>query len=74
MNNTSRQIFMTSAVSSIAVATTAAICGIAEGQSAWRPINAISHIVWKERAGQRNRFTLQYTGIGLVLNVVACGF
>ena len=74
MYNNSRQILITGVVSSLAVAATAAVRGIAEGQSAWRPINAISHIVWEKRAAQRNRFTLQYTGTGLLLNVVACGF
>ena len=31
-------------------------------------------LVWEKRAGRRNRFTLQYTGMGLLLNVAACGF
>ena len=74
MNNNTRQVLITGVVSSLTVAATAAVCGKAEGQSPWRPINAISHIVWEKRAGRRNRFTLQYTGMGLLLNVAACGF
>ena len=74
MNNNTRQVLITGVVSSLAVAATAAVCGKVEGQSPWRPINAISHIVWDKRAAKRNRFTLQYTGMGLLLNVVACGF
>ena len=74
MRDSIRQILITSAVSSLAVAATAVVCGKAEGRSAWRPINAISHIVWGRKAAQKKLFTPRYTGMGLVLNGVACGF
>ena len=67
-------LFLTSVVSRIAVAATAAVCARVEGQSAWRPINGISHILWGDHAAVRRRLTWRYTGAGLVLNGVACGF
>ena len=74
MNNNSRLIMIIGAVSSLAVTATAVVCGRAEGQSGWRPINAISHIAWGRKAAQKNLLTARYTGMGLLLNGVACGF
>ena len=74
MNNNSRLIVIIGAVSSLAVTATAMVCGRAEGQSGWRPINAISHIAWGRKAAQKNLLTARYTGMGLLLNGVACGF
>jgi hypothetical protein len=74
MNNNSRLIVIIGAVSSLAVTATAMVCGRAEGQSGWRPINAISHIAWGSKAAQKNLLTARYTGMGLLLNGVACGF
>lgn len=74
MNNNSRLIVIIGAVSSLAVTATAVVCGRAEGQSGWRPINAISHIAWGRKAAQKNLLTARYTGMGLLLNGVACGF
>ena len=73
MTKTNR-LLLTSIVSSIAVAATAAACAKVEDQSAWTPINGISHILWGDHAATRRRFTWRYTGTGLVLNGVACGF
>lgn len=74
MNNNSRLIMIIGVVSSLAVTATAVVCGKAEGQSGWRPINAISHIAWGRKAAQKNLLTARYTGMGLLLNGVACGF
>ena len=74
MNNNSRLIMIIGVVSSLAVTATAVVCGRAEGQSGWRPINAISHIAWGRKAAQKNLLTARYTGMGLLLNGVACGF
>ena len=74
MNNNSRLIVIIGAVSSLAVTVTAMVCGRAEGQSGWRPINAISHIAWGRKAAQKNLLTARYTGMGLLLNGLACGF
>jgi hypothetical protein len=45
-----------------------------EGDAGWRPINAISHILWGPDAAAQRRFTMRYTAAGLLLNVIACGF
>ena len=68
------RLVVTGVVSSVAVAAMAAACAKAEGHSPWKPINAISHIAWGPRAAARTRFSWRYTGLGLLLNVVACGF
>ena len=62
------------ALSSLTVAVAAAWRAQAEGQSSWRAINGISHILCGPQAGAQQRFTAKYTGAGLVLNAVACGF
>jgi len=69
-----RQTLKIGVVSSLAVTAMAVIRGRAEGQSGWRPINAISHIAWGRKAAQKNLLTARYTGMGLLLNGVACGF
>ncbi|TKB58903.1 MAG: hypothetical protein E8D49_10990 [Nitrospira sp.] len=74
MSDSTRQILIISAVSSLAVTAMAVVCGRVEGQSGWRPINAISHIAWGRKAAQKNLLTARYTGMGLLLNGVACGF
>ena len=74
MRDSTRQILIIGAVTSVAVTATAVVCGRAEGQSGWRPINAISHIAWGSKAAQKNLFTARYTAMGLLLNGVACGF
>lgn len=61
-------------LSGLAVTAAAAWRARAEGQSGWKPINGISHILWGPRAATEQHFTAQYTGSGLLLNAVACGF
>jgi hypothetical protein len=61
-------------VSGVAVAAAAAWRARVEGRSGWRPINGISHMVWGRRAAVQERVTLRYTGSGLLLNGLACGF
>ncbi|MFN4140346.1 hypothetical protein [Aestuariivirga sp.] len=46
----------------------------ATGQSVWRPINATSHWVWGERAGQERGADLAHTGVGLATNQAAALF
>jgi hypothetical protein len=60
--------------SSLAVAGVAAWRGRVEGSTSWRPVNAISHIVWGPSAGSQRGFSLRYTGFGLLLNGAACAF
>jgi len=61
-------------LSGMTVAGAAAWRAQMEGQSGWGPINAISHIVWGPQAAAQQRFTAKYTGSGLLLNALACGF
>jgi hypothetical protein len=60
--------------STLAVATAAMWRGTQEGETDWRPINAISHIVWGSGAADQREFTMRYTVSGLILNAIACGF
>lgn len=48
-----------------------AICGEIEGSNGIAPINAVSHIVWGERAARQNAASWQYTVVGSVLNAAA---
>jgi hypothetical protein len=74
MTNKMIGLVVIGAVSSAAVAAMAAACAKAEGQSPWKPINAISHIAWGPEAARRTGVSWRYTGLGLLLNLVACGF
>jgi hypothetical protein len=74
MSSNLTRFVLRSVVSSLPVIVVAAVRGRIEGRSAWRPINAISHIVWGPEAGTQIRVTLRYTGLGLLLNGAACGF
>jgi hypothetical protein len=60
--------------SSVAVAAAAVCRAKQEGDGSWRPINAISHILWGSGAAEQQQFTMRYTASGLLLNLVACGF
>ena len=69
-----KKLFLTGAISSLAVAAAAAACGKAEGRSVWNPINTISHILWGRRSAGQSQLSFKYTGAGLLLNGVACVF
>ena len=61
-------------LSGLAVAAVAAWRARLRGQSGWRPINGFSHMLWGPKAAVQQRFTARYTGTGLLLNALACGF
>jgi hypothetical protein len=65
---------LSACISGVAVAAAAAWRARMEGGSGWRPINGMSHMVWGRRAAVQERMTVRYTGSGLVLNGLACGF
>jgi hypothetical protein len=69
-----KQVWCDGLISSAAVALTAALRSRVEGRSVWKPINAISHMVWGRHAAKRRECTLRYTGTGFLLNVAACVF
>ncbi len=56
-----------------AAATTAAagICGQLEGRQPIGPINAVSHILWGDRAARQTKFSLKHTLTGAALNAAA---
>jgi hypothetical protein len=74
MNSSLERVVLSTVTTSCAVAGMAAWRGHVEGITAWRPVNAISHIVWGPAAGSQRGVTLRYTGFGLLLNGVACAF
>ena len=58
----------------VATATTtavAAVCGGVENNRATAPINAVSHIIWGNKATRRSSPSLKYTVPGLLLNGAA---
>src|SRR4051795_10574931 len=58
----------------VATATTtaaAALCGQLENHHPLAPINAVSHILWGDRAAKRSVPSLKYTVPGLLLNGAA---
>jgi len=69
-----RETVAAGGASSLAVAATAAWRAGVEGQPAWQPINAVSHIAWGPCAAEEQRLSARYTGLGLLLNGAACVF
>lgn len=67
-------LWLTAFTSSTAVGVMAALRSHREGQSPWTSVNAISHIVWGDRAGSIHGPTLRHTGTGVILNFLACAF
>jgi hypothetical protein len=69
-----KRVWIGGIVSSLAVAAMAVLRGRMEGRPSCVPLNAISHIIWGRSAAKQKTWTLRYTGLGLVLNGVACVF
>lgn len=67
-------VLAASMTSSVLVAAAAAAAGRWDAGSAWRPINAISHMVWGPRAAKPDGFRARYSLAGLALNYGACWF
>jgi hypothetical protein len=74
MSSSLERVVHSTLTSSVAVAGMAAWRGRVEGCPAWRPVNAISHIVWGPAAGAQRGLSLRHTGLGLLLNGAACAF
>jgi hypothetical protein len=51
-----------------ATAATAAVCGAVESRSAIAPINAISHVLWKEEANHVLHADFKHTASALAIN------
>lgn len=69
-----KRVWIEGIASSLAVAMMAAVRGCIEGRPSCTPLNAISHILWGRGAARQTNWTLRYTGLGLLLNGVACVF
>lgn len=61
----------TAAIVGTTTTVAAAIAGMAEGQSAAAPINAISHILWGDEAAGKDGLSLKYSAAGTALNGAA---
>ena len=61
----------TGIVTAATTTATAALCGQFEDGRPIGPINAISHILWGNRAARRTGFSLKHTISGAVLNAAA---
>jgi hypothetical protein len=59
------------AVATAATTTMAALCGELENHRAMAPVNAVSHILWGDKATRQSRPSLKYTVPGLLLNGAA---
>lgn len=60
-------------------AVVASLCAITlsariERKSLWQPINASSHWLWGEEAGQRRRPDIRHTTVGGATNILAAAF
>lgn len=69
-----KRLWIGGVASSLAVAVMAAVRGRIEGRPLCTPLNAISHILWGRGAARQTNWTFRYTGLGLLLNGVACVF
>jgi len=67
----SQDTLRTAAVASVATTVAAAACGALEDGKALAPINAISHIVWGDKAATKDGASWKYTMTGLALNTAA---
>lgn len=65
---------LSGSVAGVATSATVALAGVREGGSAVAPLNATSHIVWGESAGQVEQVDGRHTLLGLALNLGACIF
>jgi hypothetical protein len=63
--------FGTGTVASLATSIAASALGQAENGNAVAPVNAVSHIIFGDRAAWQNSATAQYTLTGLALNSAA---
>jgi len=63
-----RRALTSGTVTGIATALAASIAGKREGGSYAAPLNAVSHILWGDKAAQKDYPSLKYTLTGILLN------
>jgi hypothetical protein len=61
-------------ITGVVTALTQSACARIEHSKAVTPINAVSHIIWGDQAARQEKFSLKYTGTGLLLNQGATVF
>lgn len=74
MHSTNRfveDVAVTGASAAFATTVVIPLCGRREGLTAAAPLNAVSHIVWGDRAAAHDEPSWQYTGLGTTLNAAA---
>jgi hypothetical protein len=64
-------VALTGATTAIATGVAIPLCGRMEGLPAAAPLNAVSHIVWGDRAAAHDAPSWQYTATGTALNTAA---
>lgn len=64
-------IAMTGLLATAGTTAAAMACGAAEGEGMVAPVNAVSHIVYGDRATRQDDLSLEYTAPGLALNWLA---
>jgi hypothetical protein len=66
-----RDALRTGAVASVATTLAVTACGATENGNAVAPLNAVSHIVWRDEAFGRAELSWKYTATGVALNAAA---
>lgn len=72
MKETVLDALATGKLTTLLSAAAIAISGKAEGNNPVAPINAVSHILFGEKAAHEEKPSLKYTGTGLLLHDAAC--
>jgi len=70
-NNLFTRSLETSGPASMATTAVVSLCGKLEEGNSVAPINAISHILWGDRAAREDDVTLKHTAAGVALNTLA---
>lgn len=66
--------FKTGISASLASTVALGVLGKLEGNSAYQPVNAISHWIWGDKAAQQTGFSFQYTVTGYVIHHASSTF
>lgn len=66
-----RSVASIAACSAVGTTVATALCGLVETGTAAAPLNAVSHIVWGDKATRRNRWSVKYTAVGIAVNAAA---
>lgn len=70
-NDHVKSIVQTAVAATVATTAATAVAGVVENGNPAAPVNAISHIVWGEKAAHRDAASTKYTWTGAALNAGA---